>query len=175
MKTALRCFLALNLGFFLFLFTPSSFSWASDFLILTPGVGLSEGKPGFGGQAKLFIVPNLGAETDAVWTPQICSDCQLAQTTFTENLFYWINPFSVLSLYLTGGGGIGLFQLSSPQSQTSLLPIFDIGIGAVIWPGKHIGLEVENRWFFPAGGGFEGNSSSRLDTERLFAGIVLPL
>ncbi len=175
MNTGIRVSLSTTLGFLLFFFLFSGLSQASDWIVLSPGVALSDGKIGFGGQAKLFIVPNLGAETDAVWTPQICSDCHLAQTTLTENLFYWINPFSVLSFYLTGGGGIGLFQLSSPQSQTSLLPVFDIGLGAVIWPGKHIGLEIENRWFFPAGGGIDGNPASRLDTDRLFAGIVLPL
>ena len=127
------------------------------------------------GQAKFFFVPNLGAETDAVWTPEICSDCRLAQTTLTENLFYWINPFHVLSLYLSGGGGLGLFQLSSPQSDTALLPVFDIGLGAVLWPGKHIGFEIETRWFFPAGGGLDGNPASRLETNRWFAAIAIPL
>ncbi len=175
MNTALRFYASTILGSLLFFFSSAGTSWGSDWLILSPGVALSDGKPGFGGQAKFFFVPNLGVETDAVWTPQICSDCHLTQTTLTENLFYWINPFSVLSLYLAGGGGLGLFQLGSPQSGTSLLPIFDIGMGAVFWPEKHVGLEIENRWFFPAGGGLEGNPASRLDTNRWFAGIAIPL
>lgn len=148
--------------------------WASDWLILTPGMGLSDGKAGFGGQAKLFFVPNLGIETDLLWTPQVCADCTLSQTTLTENLFYWINPFGFLSLYLAGGGGIGMFGLSSPQSESALLPVFDIGLGSVFWPGKHIGIEIENRWFFPTGGGLDGNPASRLDSDRWFAGIAIP-
>lgn len=148
--------------------------WASDRLILTPGMAMSDGRSGFGGQAKLFFVPNLGIETDLLWTPQICSDCTLSQTTLTENLFYWINPFGFLSLYIAGGGGIGMFGLSSPQSESALLPVFDFGLGGVIWPGKHIGIEIDNRWFFPAGGGIDGNPSSRLDTDRWFAGIAIP-
>ncbi|MHB1926240.1 MAG: hypothetical protein ACYCRD_03120 [Leptospirillum sp.] len=148
--------------------------WASDWLILTPGMAMSDGRTGFGGQAKLFFVPNLGIETDLLWTPQICSDCTLSQTTLTENLFYWINPFGFLSLYIAGGGGIGMFGLSSPQSESALLPVFDFGLGGVIWPGKHIGIEIDNRWFFPAGGGIDGNPSSRLDTDRWFAGIAIP-
>ncbi|MCL4461269.1 MAG: hypothetical protein M1297_06120 [Nitrospirae bacterium] len=175
MKIFIRLSGPLILGLFLSLLCPAASSWASDWLVLSPGVALSNGKTGFGGQAKFFFVPNLGAETDAVWTPEICSDCRLAQTTLTENLFYWINPFHVLSLYLSGGGGLGLFQLSSPQSDTALLPVFDIGLGAVLWPGKHIGFEIETRWFFPAGGGLDGNPASRLETNRWFAAIAIPL
>lgn len=148
--------------------------WASEWLVLTPGMALSDGRAGFGGQAKFFFVPNLGIETDLLWTPQVCSDCTLSQTTLTENLFYWINPFRLLSLYLAGGGGIGIFSLSSPQSDSALLPVFDIGVGGVFWPGKHIGIEIENRWFFSTGGGLDGNPSSRLDTDRWFAGIAIP-
>jgi|GEM_PF-2984050 hypothetical protein len=148
--------------------------WASDWLVLTPGIAMSDGRTGFGGQAKFFFVPNLGVETDLLWTPQICSDCTLSQTTLTENLFYWINPFRFLSLYLAGGGGIGIYNLSSPQSDSPLLPVFDVGLGGVFWPAKHIGIEIENRLFFPTGGGIDGNPSSRLDTDRWFAGIAIP-
>ncbi|MHB1606459.1 MAG: hypothetical protein ACYCTV_08715 [Leptospirales bacterium] len=149
--------------------------FGADRAILTPGVGISNGAAGFGGQGKLFFVPNLGIETDFLWTPQICGNCTLSQTTLTENLFYWINPAHFLSLYLSGGAGVGFYDLSRPVSQSAALPVFDVGIGSVFWIGKHVGIEIENRFFFPEGGGLDTNPSSSLNSDRWFLGLSIPL
>lgn len=147
----------------------------ADRVILTPGVGVSNGAAGFGGQGKFFFVPNLGIETDLLWTPQICGNCTMSQTTLTENLFYWINPAHFLSLYLSGGAGAAFFHLSRPVSQSATLPVFDVGVGAVFWIGKHIGIEIENRVFFPEGGGIDSNPASSLNSDRWFLGLSIPL
>ncbi len=167
--------LPVGLAIILVLFWTTGKSLGADRAILTPGIGLSNGAPGFGGQAKLFLVPNLGLETDLLWTPQICGNCTLSQSTVTENIFYWINPARFLSLYVSGGAGVAFYELTRPVSASGTLPVFDIGIGGVFWTGKHVGIEIENRLFFPEGGGLDSNPSSSLNNDRWFLGISIPL
>ena len=174
-KPKMRWSLTIGVAIALTCFWKTGNLLGADRAILTPGVGFSNGAAGFGGQAKLFFVPNLGLETDILWTPQICGNCTLSQSTATENLFYWINPVRFLSLYLSGGAGAAFYDLARPVSMSAILPVFDIGFGAVFWTGKHVGLEVENRLFFPEGGGLDSNPSGSLNSDRWFLGISIPL
>lgn len=149
-------------------------SGAQERTLLTPGLGISNGAAGLVGQGKIFMVPNLGFELDLGWTPQVCGNCTLSQTTVTTNLFYWINPGGYASLYLVAGPGFGYFNLSQPVSTSSLLPVFDAGIGVVFWPSSRLGIELENRWFFPDGGLSESTGGS-LTTNRWFIGLAVPI
>ncbi len=147
---------------------------AQERTLLTPGLEISNGAAGLAGQGKIFLVPNLGFELDVGWTPQVCGNCTLSQTTVTANLFYWINPVRYASLYLAAGPGFGYFNLSRPVSASSLLPVFDVGVGVVFWPSSRLGIELENRWFFPDGG-LSGNTGGSLTTDRWFIGLSVPI
>lgn len=155
------------------LFAAPAASFAQGRLILTPGLAVSNGSAGIGIQGKLFLVPNLGVEFDLAWTPQVCADCTLSQTTATTNLFYWINPIRRISLYLSAGPGVGYFRLTHPADASSFLPVFDAGLGIVAWPSSRLGIEIENRWFFPDGS-LQGTTGGSLTTDRWFLGLTVP-
>lgn len=148
--------------------------FAQGRLILTPGLAVSNGSAGIGVQGKLFLVPNLGVELDLAWTPQVCADCTLSQTTVATNLFYWINPIRFISFYMSGGPGFGYFRLTHPNDASSFLPVFDAGLGIVAWPSSRLGIELENRWFFPAGN-LQGTTGGSLATNRWFFGLTVPI
>ncbi|MDA8150685.1 MAG: hypothetical protein M0041_06135 [Nitrospiraceae bacterium] len=157
------------LAFFLFAAHPCE---ASDSVMIVPESGWENETLGFGADLRLFAVPNFGFEIEGFWDPNNCGNCTLSETTLTGSLFYWINPFSRLSLYTLLGGGIGSFSLSSPISGHADLPVFDTGLGAVIWISHHFGLDIDNRWIFVKGGGLVGNPASALNAYRLSLGLA---
>jgi len=140
--------------------------------MIVPEAGWQNETLGFGADLRLFAVPNFGFEIEGFWDPNNCGNCTLSETTLTGSLFYWINPLSKLSLYTLMGGGIGAFSLSAPVSDHADLPVFDIGLGAVLWLNRHFGLDVDNRWIFVKGGGLAGNSASALNAYRLSLGLA---
>ncbi len=145
---------------------------AADSIMIVPESGWENETLGFGADLRFFAVPNFGLEIEGFWDPNNCGNCSLSETTLTGSLFYWINPLSKLSLYTLMGGGIGAFSLSSPISAHADLPVFDIGLGSVIWLNHHFGLDIDNRWIFVKGGGLAGNSSSALNAYRLSLGLA---
>lgn len=145
---------------------------AADSIMIVPESGWENETLGFGADLRFFAVPNFGFELEGFWDPNNCGNCTLSETTLTGSLFYWINPLSKLSLYTLMGGGVGAFSLSAPISAHADLPVFDIGLGAVIWLNHHFGLDIDNRWIFVKGGGLAGNSSSALNAYRLSLGLA---
>jgi hypothetical protein len=150
-------------------FSPAA--WAGE-VAVTPSVGIENGGMVFGGNLRYFFVPNLAFELDGGYGDSTCQDCRLSETTLTANLVYAIHPADRLTLFIVAGGGLGLFDLTSPVSVHADLGLFDIGAGGILWLGKNVGVTLENRWFIPLSGGLPELQSGNLTAGRWFLGLT---
>lgn len=139
--------------------------------VLTPFAGIENGGEAFGGNLRLFFLPNLAVEADAGIGESICQNCRLSETTFTANLVYEIHPVTRLSFFVLTGSGVGLADLSSPESARATLGVWDIGLGSSLCLIRHVALTIENRWFLPISGAIPGVSGGAPGIDRLTLGI----
>jgi len=160
------------LAFLLLLLPGRGESARAGEMTVTPSAGIENGGLAVGGNLRYFFVPNLAGEIDAGYGESTCQDCRLSETTLTANLVYAIHPGNRFTLFLAAGGGLGLFDLSSPLSSRAILDLFDIGAGATFWMGKTVGLTLEDRWFLPLSGTLPQVQSGNLTADRWFLGLT---
>lgn len=141
-------------------------------LSVTPSLGVENGGFVVGGNLRYFFVPNLAVELDGGYGSSVCANCSLSESTVTANLVYAIHPGDRFTLYLASGGGLALFDLSSPVASQAFLPVFDIGAGGTVRIGKNVGITLENRWFIPLSGGISQAGTGNLAADRWFAGLT---
>lgn len=144
---------------------------AGDFTA-TPAAGIENGGLVWGGNLRAFPFPNLAGEFDGGFAGSTCQDCSLSEVTLTANLVYAIHPSRRLTFFVAAGGGVGLFDLTRPDSGRGTLPLADVGGGVTFRLGKSLGLTLEDRWFIPLSGPLPGVESGNLTADRWLLGLT---